>query len=148
MADLRAVEESTGRTTDRRRFRPSLEWAGMGTIQPSHQEAAVSAHPSPRADDADVVATSTATFTTASDTGSGAAPASQDASGRPADDAELRAAIRRLGDLLGQTLVRQHGSELLEQVEAIRALGKQGADVSELLAEVDPEQAIKLVRAF
>ena len=66
----------------------------------------------------------------------------------PADDAELRAAIRRLGDLLGQTLVRQHGPELLEQVEAIRALGKQGADVSELLAAVDPEQAIKLVRAF
>ena len=67
---------------------------------------------------------------------------------RTADDAELRAAIRRLGDLLGQTLVRQHGPELLEQVEAIRALGKQGADVSELLAAVDPEQAIKLVRAF
>ena len=71
-----------------------------------------------------------------------------DSTTRPADDAELRAAIRRLGDLLGQTLARQHGPELLEQVEAIRALGKQGADVSELLAAVDPAQAIKLVRAF
>ncbi|WP_323748144.1 phosphoenolpyruvate carboxylase [Catenulispora rubra] len=67
---------------------------------------------------------------------------------RPADDAELRAAIRRLGDLLGQTLVRQHGPDLLEQVEAVRALGKQGADVSELLAAVAPGQAIMLVRAF
>ena len=97
----------------------------------------MSAVPSPKNDDAAVETPTDSPTDTAND-----------APPRTADDAELRAAIRRLGDLLGQTLVRQHGPELLEQVEAIRALGKQGADVSELLAAVDPEQAIKLVRAF
>src|SRR5438094_557802 len=52
------------------------------------------------------------------------------------DDADLRASIRRLGDLLGETLVRQHGPELLEQVEEIRARTKEGADVAGLLAEL------------
>ncbi|MEY2989454.1 MAG: hypothetical protein RLZZ163_370, partial [Actinomycetota bacterium] len=36
------------------------------------------------------------------------------------DDARLRAHIRLLGDLLGQTLVRQEGPGLLEQVEEVR----------------------------
>ena len=37
-------------------------------------------------------------------------------------DAALRADIRRLGTQLGNTLVRQHGEDLLEAVERVRSL--------------------------
>ncbi|MEV6110287.1 phosphoenolpyruvate carboxylase [Streptomyces sp. NPDC051940] len=61
----------------------------------------------------------------------------------------LRADIRRLGDLLGETLVRQEGSELLDLVERVRALTRtDGEAAAELLAETDLETAAKLVRAF
>lgn len=75
----------------------------------------------------------------------------------PPDDVDtwLRADIRYLGTLLGETLVRQEGKVLLELVEDVRAttktLRETGADVSPLeeeLAELDLDSTIQLVRAF
>lgn len=61
----------------------------------------------------------------------------------------LRADIRRLGDLLGGTLVRQEGRELLDLVEKVRALTRtDGEAAAELLGETDLQTAAKLVRAF
>ncbi|MEV1022311.1 phosphoenolpyruvate carboxylase [Streptomyces sp. NPDC050264] len=63
--------------------------------------------------------------------------------------AELRADIRRLGDLLGETLVRQEGPELLELVEKVRRLTREdGEAAAELLRGTELETAAKLVRAF
>lgn len=62
---------------------------------------------------------------------------------------ELRADIRRLGDLLGETLVRQEGSELLELVEKVRRLTREdGEAAARLLGGTELETAAKLVRAF
>ena len=76
-------------------------------------------------------------------------------------DAKLRADIRLLGNLLGDTLVRQVGHDLLDLVEAVRALTKRirGGDdgtpdpgaadeLVELLATLDLATTIQLVRAF
>ena len=65
------------------------------------------------------------------------------------ESAPLRADIRRLGDLLGGTLVRQEGQELLDLVEKVRALTRtDGEAAAELLGDTDLETAAKLVRAF
>ncbi|MFE7427746.1 phosphoenolpyruvate carboxylase [Streptomyces sp. NPDC057545] len=62
---------------------------------------------------------------------------------------ELRADIRRLGDLLGETLVRQEGQELLDLVERVRALTRtDGEAAAELLGDTGLETAARLVRAF
>jgi phosphoenolpyruvate carboxylase len=68
----------------------------------------------------------------------------------PADGGSaLRADIRRLGDLLGGTLVRQEGQELLDLVEKVRALTRtDGEAAAALLGETDLATAAKLVRAF
>ena len=76
----------------------------------------------------------------------------------PGTDAALRADIRLLGNLLGETLVRQHGPHLLELVEQVRTLSKQsreaepgngaGAELATLLAGLDIADTTNLVRAF
>jgi phosphoenolpyruvate carboxylase len=63
------------------------------------------------------------------------------------DDAELRSDVRKLGDLLGQTLVRQEGKELLDLVEEVRRVVREGGG-EELLANVSVDEAVQLVRAF
>ena len=63
------------------------------------------------------------------------------------DDALLRSDVRRLGDLLGQSLVRQEGPELLDLVEKVRkAVRDSGEDA--LLEKITDDQAVDLVRAF
>jgi phosphoenolpyruvate carboxylase len=67
----------------------------------------------------------------------------------PERGSPLRSDIRRLGDLLGETLVRQDGPELLDLVERVRALTRSdGEAAAELLGETDLATAAKLVRAF
>ena len=66
-----------------------------------------------------------------------------------AEQAALRADIRRLADQLGETLVRQEGPELLELVERVRLLVREDPDgAAELLASIDLATATRLVRAF
>ncbi|MET9219876.1 MULTISPECIES: phosphoenolpyruvate carboxylase [unclassified Streptomyces] len=67
----------------------------------------------------------------------------------PESSTALRADIRRLGELLGGTLVRQEGQELLDLVERVRALTRtDGEAAATLLGDTDLETAAKLVRAF
>ncbi|QRN81500.1 MAG: phosphoenolpyruvate carboxylase, partial [Nocardiopsis sp. BM-2018] len=65
------------------------------------------------------------------------------------DDLRLRGHIRLLGDLLGQTLVRQEGQGLLDQVETIRlAVRTDPRRAAEVLDQVDLDSATKLARSF
>ncbi len=83
-------------------------------------------------------------------------------------DAALRSDIRRLGTQLGNTLVRQHGADLLDAVERVRTLTRHLRDIGiqdgpgtdttsadrvttelhELFDDTDVAHAILLVRAF
>jgi phosphoenolpyruvate carboxylase len=73
------------------------------------------------------------------------------------DDALLRADVRRVAGLLGETLARQQGSSALELVEQVRTLTKQSKEgegerlreqVRALLSNVSNETAALLARAF
>jgi phosphoenolpyruvate carboxylase len=65
------------------------------------------------------------------------------------DSRDLRADIRRLSTLLGDTLARQEGADLLELVEQVRTLSREDSGTAEkLLGAVDVATAAQLVRAF
>jgi phosphoenolpyruvate carboxylase len=74
----------------------------------------------------------------------------------PASDQPLRDDVHLLGDLLGETLRAQAGTELFEMVERVRALAKSGragnADdfdqLAELLASQPTDAALPVARAF
>ncbi|MTA86339.1 MAG: phosphoenolpyruvate carboxylase, partial [Actinobacteria bacterium] len=63
------------------------------------------------------------------------------------DDALLRSDVRRLADLLGQSLVRQEGQDLFDLVEAVRKAGRDSGD-DVILSKISDDQAVDLVRAF
>ena len=63
------------------------------------------------------------------------------------NDATLRADVRRLGDLLGQSLVRQEGQQLLDMVEGVRKSVREGSGV-EVLESLSVAESVQLVRAF
>ena len=64
-------------------------------------------------------------------------------------DAALRADIRRLGALLGETLARQEGQELLDLVEEVRALVRSDPEAAAArLTALDVPTGTKLARAF
>ena len=65
----------------------------------------------------------------------------------PQDNASLRADVRTLGDLLGESLVRQEGAELLALVEQVRSAVRDGK-ADQLLENLSVHQSVELVRAF
>ena len=67
----------------------------------------------------------------------------------PDEHAALRADIRRLGNLLGESLVRQEGPELLDLVERVRGLARSDPEaLGQVLESLDLPTAAKLCRAF
>ena len=71
------------------------------------------------------------------------------AAGTVVDDAALRSDIRMLGELLGETLVRHSGEDLLALVEQVRASTRAGDQaLAKQLADLDVHTAIALARAF
>ncbi|MBT8065499.1 MAG: phosphoenolpyruvate carboxylase [Gammaproteobacteria bacterium] len=74
----------------------------------------------------------------------------------PEKDLPLRADVSLLGSLVGEVLVDQHGSELLERVEAVRKasiLRREGdpgshGDLDRALAGLEPGQVMLVIQAF
>ena len=63
------------------------------------------------------------------------------------ESASLRGDVRRLGDLLGQSLVRHDGQALLDLVESVRKSVREGSG-EEILKSLTTDEKVKLVRAF
>jgi phosphoenolpyruvate carboxylase len=63
------------------------------------------------------------------------------------DNTELRNDVRRLADLLGQTIARQESEQLLSLVESLRLSVREGKQ-DQILSKLDDTQTISLVRAF
>ena len=63
------------------------------------------------------------------------------------ENASLRSDVRRLGELLGQSLARQDGEALLNLVESVRKSVREGRG-EELLESISTADKVKLVRAF
>ena len=63
------------------------------------------------------------------------------------DNSALRNDVRRLADLLGETLARQEGDELLNLVESVRLSVREGKP-DEALSNLSVERTVSLVRAF
>ena len=63
------------------------------------------------------------------------------------ENASLRNDVRKLADLLGQTLARQEGEELLSLVEAVRLSVREGKQ-DKVLSTLTDKQTVSLVRAF
>lgn len=63
------------------------------------------------------------------------------------ESATLRSDVRRLGDLLGQSLVRHDGQKLLDLVESVRKSVREGKG-DEILKSLSNDEKVKLVRAF
>ena len=64
-------------------------------------------------------------------------------------DAELRAEIRRLGVILGQTLAEVEGQDLLDRVESVRQMVREDPEgAARTLDELELVDAIRLARAF
>jgi phosphoenolpyruvate carboxylase len=67
----------------------------------------------------------------------------------PFDDAAMRRDIRRVVGLLGETLVRQEGQEVLDLVERVRSGSREDRSATAAwLDGIDVESATRLVRAF
>ncbi|MEY2723476.1 MAG: hypothetical protein RIR93_292, partial [Actinomycetota bacterium] len=63
------------------------------------------------------------------------------------ENTSLRNDVRKLADLLGQTLVRQEGEELLSLVESVRLSVREGQQ-DKVLGSLTDSQTVSLVRAF
>ena len=63
------------------------------------------------------------------------------------DNSALRNDVRKLADLLGETLVRQEGAELLTLVESVRLAVREGK-AEQALSDLSVEKTASLVRAF
>ena len=63
------------------------------------------------------------------------------------DNSALRNDVRKLADLLGETLVRQESPELLNLVESVRLAVREGK-AEQLLSDLSVDKTASLVRAF